>query len=245
MRWAVDGDILLYSVGFASQDEPVANAIKSMRSACENVLYDVNAEGIDIYLTGKTNYRNALGCGDYPYKGNRKSDKPIHFVALKEYMIETLGAIVVEGQEADDAMAIAACQHGHGIATLDKDLDGVPGLHYNWRKKEVYYVSPESADRFFYKQLLTGDSTDNIPGLYKRLGKKVMKKVYEPLEEMDNPADMYSYVRKVYEDAYEDVGMCLDDKEVVLDDWLLRQARMLWMRREEGEMWTFPKKSCT
>jgi len=240
MRWACDGDIILYSVGFAAQEEPVGNALKSCRAMCEGIMYDLNAEGIDIYLTGDGNYREAYGCPTYPYKGNRKSDKPIHFDALKEYMIDTLGAILIEGEEADDAMGIAATQHGHGIATLDKDLNGVAGLHYNWRKRELYYVNPEDADRFFYTQLLTGDSTDNIPGLYKRLGKKVMASVKEPLEYMDEPAEMYAYVRQVYADAYDSVGMCLDDKDEVIDNWLLRQARQLWIRRAEGEMWDAP-----
>ena len=235
MRWGVDGDILLYSVAFAAKDDPVEYALKSIRTACESVMYDLNAEGIEIYLTGTGNYRFKV---DTNYKGNRASDeKPLHFHALKEYMVDKLGAIVINGEEADDAMGIAAVQKGYGIATLDKDLDGVPGLHYNWKKREVYWVSPENADRFFHKQLLTGDPTDNIPGLFRRLGKKALKATYEPLEEMDDPAEMYAHVRSIYSDAYDQVGMCLDEKEEVLDNWLRQSGRCLWIRRSEGELW--------
>ena len=42
-------------------------------------------------------------------------------------------------------MAIGAVQEGHGIATLDKDLDGCPGWHYNWVKDDMYYVSEVEA----------------------------------------------------------------------------------------------------
>ena len=101
-------------------------------------------------------------------------------------------------------------------------------------------MSPEDADRFFYTQLLTGDATDNIPGLFKRLGRKVTAAIKEPLEEMDTPEEMYAYVRQVYSDAYDKVGMCLDDKEEVIDGWLLKQARCLWIRRKEEEMWNAP-----
>lgn len=240
MRWGVDGDILLYSIAFAAKDDPLPYACKSMRSACEDIMYKLGASGIDIYLTGGGNYRMEYGDEEYPYKGTRKAEKPAHFYGLKEYMIETLGAVLIEDQEADDQLGIDAVQKGSGIATLDKDLNCIPGWHYNWRKDTVYLVSPEDADRFFYTQLLTGDATDNIPGLFKRLGRKVTAAIKEPLEEMDTPEEMYAYVRQVYSDAYDKVGMCLDDKEEVIDGWLLKQARCLWIRRKEEEMWNAP-----
>jgi len=34
--------------------------------------------------------------------------------------------------------------------------------------------------------------------------------------------------------------MCVDEKEEILDDWLLRQGRQLWIRREPEQMWEFP-----
>lgn len=239
MRWGVDGDILLYSIGFASKDDPVEYALKSIRSACETIMYDLGADGIDIYLTGSGNYRMDV---DEYYKGNRaKSEKPKHYADIKRYMLESLGAILIEGEEADDALGYGAVQDGHGIATLDKDLDGVPGWHYNWRKKEIYMVSPEDADRFFYKQMLSGDATDNIPGLFKMTGTKATKKMYEPLEVMDSPEEMYAWVRNCYGDAYDKVGMCPDDKWSVIDGWLLKIGRCLWIRRERNQMWEAPR----
>ena len=240
MRWGLDGDIILYSVAFAAKDDPIAFACRSARSVCEQIMQELRAEGVEIYLTGDGNYRHEYACDTYPYKGNRKSDKPQHFTALKEYMIDSLGAVVVEGEEADDKLGYMACQHGHGIATLDKDLYGVPGWHWNWRRRELFHASPEDADRFFYKQLITGDATDNIPGLFKRLGQKATRKLLDPIEDMYDPAEMYAYVRNVYAEAFDKVGMCVDEKEQILDDWLLRQGRQLWIRRQEGELWAFP-----
>lgn len=236
MEWGLDGDIILYSVGFASQDDPVEFALKSVRTACSNIMYDLGASRLHIYLTGAGNYRETI-VDDY--KANRRDvDKPIHYKAIKEYMIDTLGAILITGEEADDAMGYGATLHGHGIATLDKDLDGVPGLHYNWKKRSVYYVSPEDADRFFYTQLITGDSTDNIPGLFKRTGVKAMAKTKEPIEYMDDPKEMYAYVKQVYVDAVAKKGMSSDDTDITR--WLLTQGRLLWIRRAEGETWAAP-----
>ena len=236
MDWGLDGDIILYSVAFAAADDPVEFALKSTRSACEQVMYDLNAERIHIYLTGKGNYRQAVADD---YKANRKdTERPAHYAAIKEYMIDKLGAILIDGEEADDALGYHAVQEGHGIATLDKDLDGVPGYHYNWKKRSLYLVSPEDADRFFYTQLLTGDSTDNIPGLFKRTGVKAMAKVKEPLEYMDTPEEMYAHVKQVYMDAVATKRMPSDEADV--DYWLDTQGKLLWIRRERNETWEAP-----
>ena len=98
-------------------------------------------------------------------------------------------------------------------------------------------MTEEEADRFFYKQLLTGDATDNIPGLFKRVGVKATAKVLDPIDDMVSTSDMFDYVREVYRQGYDKVGICPDDKDSVVDDWLLRQARCLWIRRSEGELW--------
>ncbi|MDB2596632.1 hypothetical protein N9Y23_09980 [Pseudomonadales bacterium] len=237
MRWAIDGDIIVYAVGFASNDDPVQYALRSTRTAVENIMHTLTADAVDVHLTfGPDNYRFDI---DPNYKGNRSgAPKPVHIQAIREYMVEELGAIMNYGQEADDAMGIAATQHGHGIATLDKDLDGVPGVHYNWKKRSVYWVNPEAADQFFYKQMLTGDATDNIQGLFKRTGVKAMKKVVEPLEYMDDPAEMYAHVKQVYMDAVADKVMSSDESDV--DRWLLQQGRCLWIRRKENELWVAP-----
>ena len=237
MRWAIDGDIIVYAVGFASNDDPVQYALRSTRTAVENIMHTLTADAVDVHLTyGPDNYRFDI---DPNYKGNRSgAPKPVHVQAIREYMVEELGAIMNYGQEADDALGIAATQHGHGIATLDKDLDGIPGVHYNWKKRSVYWVNPEAADQFFYKQMLTGDATDNIQGLFKRTGVKAMKKVVEPLEYMDDPAEMYAHVKQVYMDAVAAKVMSSDESDV--DRWLLQQGRCLWIRRKENELWVAP-----
>ena len=99
-------------------------------------------------------------------------------------------------------------------------------------------MTEEEANRFFYTQMLTGDNTDNIPGLFKRTGKKAMAKVKAPLAELTDPADMYAYVKQVYMDAVAEKNMLSDEEDVTR--WLLSQGRCLWMRRAEGELWDAP-----
>ena len=78
MRWGIDADILLYSVGFASESDPVSFALRSFRSACTGIMNAVKADGAELYVTGDGNYRTPLGCDTYPYKGHRPSTKPKH-----------------------------------------------------------------------------------------------------------------------------------------------------------------------
>lgn len=239
-EWGLDGDLLIYRIGFAAEEDPVEYAMHSLKVATLDIMDECGASTGHFYLTGADNYRMEYGTEEHPYKGNRKdSRKPRHYDALRDFAVRKLDAIVVDGQEADDALGIAAVQHGHGIATLDKDLMGVPGWHYTWagKNKGVYIVTEEEADRFFYKQLLTGDATDNIPGLYRMVGQKATAKVLDPIDDMVSTKDMYDYVRAVYMQGYEKVGMCLDEADEVVDGWLLRQARCLWIRREEGQLW--------
>ena len=238
--WGIDGDILLYEVGFAAQDDPIEFARHSLRQRVQGVMDGCECKKAQLFLTGDTNFRNELSD---TYKANRKgADKPVHIDALKEFAIESLDAIVSENEEADDLLGIHAVQDGWGIATLDKDLDGVPGWHYVWKGKRegLYEVTPVEADRFFYTQMLTGDSTDNIPGLFKMVGVKALAKTKAPIQDMTDPLEMYQYVRSVYAEGYENVGMCMDDMDSVLDDWLTRIGGQLWIRREPGEVYATP-----
>lgn len=237
--WGIDGDVVAYAVGFKSQDEPLEEALTAVDATLQTIINACGDEGI-IYLTDSgSNFRIEEACDVFPYKGHRKdAEKPKHLDAIRQYMIDKYDAELQVGQEADDALAIGAVQQGHGIATIDKDLDGVPGWHYNWKKEATYYVSEVEANRFFYTQMLTGDATDNIPGLFKRTGVKAMAKVKAPLEEMDDIQEMYDYVLHTYLNAVEDKGMSSDERDV--ERWLLSQGRCLWMRRSEGEMWEAP-----
>lgn len=97
--------------------------------------------------------------------------KPVHWQAIRDYLTEYHGAVVTEnGLEADDWLGMAATrlkEEGHCpiIATVDKDMAQIPGLYYHIEDKELYEISADQAMGKFYSQLMTGDRTDNIPGI--------------------------------------------------------------------------------
>src|SRR5574343_1568457 len=77
------------------------------------------------------------------------------------------------------------------IVTLDKDLDMIPGLHYNWVKNTIYDVNEDEALRFFYKQLLIGDTSDNIVGI-RGIGPVKAKTLIDHLETEEEMLDVVS-----------------------------------------------------
>jgi 5'-3' exonuclease len=120
-------------------------------------------------MKGDGNYRDDI----YPeYKAQRKN-KPhgnefVQFV--RELAISEELAVPAHGREADDYLRIWAkeCEIAgidYIICTIDKDLDCIPGKHWNLKKNELTVVTEDYAMRFYYEQLLMGDPTDNIPGL--------------------------------------------------------------------------------
>ena len=83
--------------------------------------------------------------------------------------------------EADDLVAIWAHEaldrkEEYVICGIDKDLLQIPGHHYNYGKDTWKLINEEEALHNLYLQCLTGDATDNIPGL-KGIGPKKAEKI--------------------------------------------------------------------
>ena len=104
---------------------------------------------------------------------------------------------------------------------IDKDLNQLRGWHYNYRKKEKYFVSEEEGLRAFYLQILVGDRVDNIIGL-KGIGPVKAEKI---IKDCKTEEELYSTVLKAYDG---------DTKRV------LENGQLLWLQRTEGELWMPP-----
>lgn len=88
---------------------------------------------------------------------------------LREYALDhpLWKSAMYKGLEADDVMGLISTESPgeYVIATLDKDLEQIPGFHFNWNKDDwVREVSPLEGDRYFYMQCLAGDRTDGYYG---------------------------------------------------------------------------------
>lgn len=225
----IDGDILCYRVGFACNEETEKVAIRTMADMLEELIFIELSSNIHVgYLTGKENYRHGIA-KTQPYKGNRKdAPRPVHLHSLREYLITAWDFRVADGQEADDAIGIHATltRDSSIIVSIDKDLDMIPGHHYNPVKKDHYYVNDKEAIKNFYRQILTGDKVDNVQGL-RGIGPKKADKI---LGDFDTDLALYEAVLKAYD----------GDAERVLEN-----GQLLWIRRRKDEIWQPPTPSST
>ncbi len=169
--------------------EPVENALYLVNKQMDKIMEACSLSEFDVtmYLSGGLNFRYDVA-KTRPYKGNRdKAHRPTHEEAIKNHIISKWCTTVTDGIEADDAMGLAQT-NGHEeescIITIDKDLDMIPGLHYNFKDEVHYNVTSQQGWRNFCQQLLTGDTTDNIPGL-PRIGKVKAAKILDGLEDDD------------------------------------------------------------
>lgn len=226
MKALLDADIIAYRVAAASEQDDVALAKARCTELVTNIVYfEANCDEFDGFLTGGNNFRKDIATIK-EYKGNRKQPKPKHLQALRDHLVK-MGCVVVEGQEADDAIGIAAYASDpddYTIVSIDKDLLMLRGKHYNFVKKEFTYVTEAEGIKAFYTQVLTGDRTDNIQGIPGVGPAKAAK----ALKGIEDEASLYEAVKAAYEDAN-------------IADQLLETARLLWIRRKEGEIWQPPK----
>ena len=213
------------------------NTLQGIQDRVEHKYGDsyVGTSIMSIYVGNaiKDNFRYQIA-KTKPYKSGREGKKPILTDAVLEYMVGYHNAIVVQGEEAEDRVSYRN-MHLLGFNSdevvpimvhIDKDLNNTPGWHYNFVKDELYLVSTFKAAYNFYHQMLTGDSTDTIPGLpgigKKRADAKLAK--HKSIEQMHNT------VFQEYANYYNlDLGTA---KKIFLE-----QGQLLWIRRKQGEIW--------
>jgi hypothetical protein len=214
--------------------EPVQHALHNTKSMIQNAVAAVggNEEDVMICLSGPTNFRADIATIKV-YKGNRDPDhKPTHGPAILDYMSRHWPTITSDYEEADDMMGYMQYAiwkddpYGSVIVSIDKDMDMIPGLHYNFMpgKERLYFVDDRMADTYFWFQLVTGDSTDNIQGV-KGAGPAKAAAIFDECYEN---ADYYKAARALYIQGYEE-----NPREALIEN-----ARLIWIRRHEEEIWT-------
>jgi 5'-3' exonuclease len=174
----IDADSILYQI--AHYQPSPALCKKAFDSRLAEIMSEVSAYSGAVFIKGKDNFRYQAASD---YKGNRKDTLEPEVKDRLEMLYKYAQDFCIESDnaEADDYCGIAfklAQEEGKSaiVCHIDKDLDALPGWHYNFRKKEFYKVTPEQGYTFLMKQILMGDATDNIQGI-KGLGPKTAEKI--------------------------------------------------------------------
>ena len=221
--------------------EPIEFCLSTVKRMVKNIMDKSGSTSYTVVLSGANNFRVSAATIQ-GYKANRSgTDKPIHYNAIRTYITEVLQHVVVDGEEADDYLSYRAVSHNETIATIDKDLDNTSGWHYNWNCGRLYHVSERDADAHFWVQVLTGDPTDNIAGLYRLTGSKASKAMKLEVQDAYDYKAMRKVVLETYARAFEKLANQME-VDYVTDEELHRivseTGLLLWMRRQPDEMWS-------
>lgn len=197
------------------------------------------------------NVSTLVGPKGVGYKAGR-GDKPYWLKHIQDRLKEVHGAKELHGYEADDALGMFA-DSDTVLCHQDKDMNSIEGWHYDHVSDSCYYIedgvgelileektnSKEKVEYkvrgrgliWFYLQMLTGDSTDNIPGcknpdkahhknkpnISEMEGYRLLEGVRDEQEAVNIITEMYSYT---YGDNWVEAIMEVSD--------------LLWIVRRDG-----------
>lgn len=200
----IDGDSIIYLSCYNKDMELFTKTHNDVFKCIDNYIKDILVKTESIHYTGflsDGSFRYDIA-KQKPYKGNRSTlEKPKYFSLAKSYLIDEYKFKIVKPYEADDLCIMSATtlnslgEYNPIICTPDKDLKQIAGTFYNYKKQELVTITREEAYKNLWRQVLTGDSGDNIQGV-KGLGDVRANKILE------NSKDYASTVLQVYMDYY-------------------------------------------
>jgi len=138
------------------------------------------------------------------YKSKRKSPSLLWIKTLKSYLKERYKAFSIPLLEADDVVSFLKNEFPEAtLCSIDKDvLLQNKGKHFNYKKLEYVEVKTLfEATKFIFKQVLMGDSADDIPGL-PGIGDKKSDNI---LEKCTTFTELLGTVKAKYLEVYKDV----------------------------------------
>lgn len=193
----IDADVVAYRCAASCEPtkeklerEPLELAIRRADELLYRILSDTQSDKYRLFISGSENFRELL----YPlYKANRKHlPRPAWLEPVREFLVTEWKAEVTTGCEADDGVGIAATEDTI-ICSNDKDLNQLPGAHYNFVKGEFFILDDYEAALAFWSSMLIGDASDNLPGV-PGIGKIKARRNLEGL----GPKEMENTVRILY-----------------------------------------------
>lgn len=234
----IDADLVLFRVGFTTENDAEWIARARANEMIEGILLDTQASEFECWLSDarENTFRWQLWNG---YKANRVKPKPVHYDFIKELLITEWDTRIAHGMEADDALGIGqrynpdilSSSKKTVICSIDKDLMQIPGLHYNFVKKEWSEVTPIEGERSFYRSILVGDVSDNIKGC-RGIGPV---KAHKAIDELFDRSDYLEAIFTLY--LQQEVEKTTEE---ILQHILLAGRLLKIKQEQEEQLWSFP-----
>lgn len=245
--------------------QPLANALHSVKVMLSKIKEATGADKLRIHLSASKNWRDKLCTiapykanrwsksrleaeRDGPWASwisvneNKvaQKDRPVLLPKIQEYLIKHHSAVKYDDLEADDGMGIRAWRRrekgqDYVIATIDKDLNMIPGVHYDFVNDKLFEVEQDVADHLFFHQMLTGDGTDNIEGIF-GCGEKIADSL---LEGCKTVTDYLHRCFSAYYRYYEGRLPGESEGEIREAAWghMNEVGGLVWILRRPDEMW--------
>jgi 5'-3' exonuclease len=178
----LDADPLMFRSAYNKNS--LDEALSTYNERVEELQQSTFADDMMVACFGKENFRMSFYT-DYkntPGRHESKAKNP-YFFELRDHLVSEGRMVPADAMEADDLVRIWSEEQKElgnitVIASVDKDLQCIPGAHYLIHRGELIHVTEEYADVHYWKQILTGDSVDNIRGI-KGIGPKKAALVLE------------------------------------------------------------------
>lgn len=242
----LDGDLLAYNCG--------GNDNTTVRESRDRAMHKINSlrrqagcDSVVLHLTHESSTKadRFLIATVKGYQAQRKSGRrPKNWAYLREWMSEYRGAEyrpkMWTSREADDGISYMAylTKGESGIGSGDKDMRMLPGYHVDWNTYELTHVPFGAYDvvgtnglqyghKWFWLQMLQGDSADNIPGLprYVDINNKEQKigdvTAHRFLAGTKDNTEAYQTVLSLYRSYYPEA-----------EERIAEQALLLWLRTD-------------
>jgi hypothetical protein len=206
------------------EDRGLEFALMVAEQTVDTMLDNAKPRSYQMFLSGRDNFRYKVA-KTVPYKSSREYlPRPKYLRKVRDFLREHYNAVVTDGYEADDAIGMESTRLGKQgfVCTIDKDMDQLAGWHYDWVKDRVYRISGKEALFNLYQQVLTGDSTDDVPGL-PGIGPVKARRI------LDGATDSNDLLRRVW-DQYRnaDIGGGTDGGKW---DYFIEQLRLVYILR--------------
>ncbi len=240
-----DHTIDMYEITDHAEPKHISYAKSTVNSMIQKSQNHMRANKLEIYISGENNFRDfillpasyvqqnaTLSTIGGRYKSNRDGTaRPVLLGALRQWMIDELGAIVVDGMEVDDMSSIRAYDGAKGNQKIiqyseDKDAEQCHGWLMNGAKdKEPRFVTGLGrlyqdekgkvrghGRMFLYYQMLNGDKVDGYRSVdildintQKAGGKKVQfgeVSAFNVLKDCKNDKECWQAIYNTYKSWY-------------------------------------------
>lgn len=181
----IDADSIPYIMAWNKKEEDKISTIEQDSiEFVDTILEKTEADKYLLLFSSKTSFRNEL-YKEYKTNRNRTTDfrRLMSAIAIEK----DFKSYRQNKMEADDLCKSLYEKHKDDynvtIASPDKDLIQIGCKLYDYRKDMFLEPTKEEAERFYLKQLLMGDPTDNIKGI-PGVGEKTAKKLVNELTQI-------------------------------------------------------------